>query len=457
MRLQFDRSTRALAHGSVLVGGSPARLLRLSPAGTRLVSQWRAGAPVDQRPAAVALARRLIAAGVAHPLYDGPPPWTSDDVALVIPARDRARPLAECLAAVGPAGEVLVVDDGSTDPAAIEAVVAAAGANLVSQPGARGPAAARNLGARATLAPVLAFVDSDVRAQPDWLEPLLAELHDPRVAAVAPRVVAASGAGAVAAYEAVRSPLDLGPLPGLVGLGRRTAFVPAAALVVRRSAFDATGGFDESLRIGEDVDFVWRLVRAGWAVRYRPTARVTHPYRPRARSWLAQRVAYGASAAALAQRHPGQMRHVVLSRGTIAAWGAALAGQPLAALAIGGAGTALLARRLAPVPGDRRRPLALAAAGQLRAGRQLLDAGWRAYPPLVVAVAASRPRTRRPLALGLTASVAVDYAVRRPALDPVRFGALRIADDLAYATGVWLGCARHRTLGPLLPQIVKPA
>ena len=35
----------------------------------------------------------------------------------------------------------------------------------------------------------------------------------------------------------------------------------------------------------------------------------------------------------------------------------------------------------------------------------------------------------------------IDWVDRRPRLDPVRFAALRIADDLAYAAGVWLGCA----------------
>ena len=37
----------------------------------------------------------------------------------------------------------------------------------------------------------------------------------------------------------------------------------------------------------------------------------------------------------------------------------------------------------------------------------------------------------------------------------MRFGALRAADDLAYATGVWLGCLRARTVGPLIPAVVR--
>jgi hypothetical protein len=98
--------------------------------------------------------------------------------------------------------------------------------------------------------------------------------------------------------------------------------------------------------------------------------------------------------------------------------------------------------------------LAWAAGAQLRTVEQALDAGWRAYSPLVLAAATASPRLRRPLAIGLTASVAADWLRRRPRLNPLAFGALRAADDLAYAAGVWLGCARARTLGPLVPELV---
>ena len=52
----------------------------------------------------------------------------------------------------------------------------------------------------------------------------------------------------------------------------RVAYVPTAALLVRRAALG--DGFDESLRNGEDVDLVWRLIEAGWRVRYEPAVQV---------------------------------------------------------------------------------------------------------------------------------------------------------------------------------------
>jgi hypothetical protein len=44
---------------------------------------------------------------------------------------------------------------------------------------------------------------------------------------------------------------------------------------------------------------------------------------------------------------------------------------------------------------------------------------------------------------------------RRPPLDPARYSALRLADAAAYGAGVWAGCVRERTLGPLLPRLER--
>jgi GT2 family glycosyltransferase len=58
---------------------------------------------------------------------------------------------------------------------------------------------------------------------------------------------------------------------------RRVPWAIAALLLVRRTAWDAAGGFDEEQWMyAEDLDLGWRLRRAGWATRYVPAARVLH-------------------------------------------------------------------------------------------------------------------------------------------------------------------------------------
>jgi mycofactocin glycosyltransferase len=420
MRLRFDDSTRILCDGRLVVGRRPAHVLHLTAAGGRCVSGWRGGAAVGDSVGERALAAQLIDAELAHPV-PARGPWTPADVAVVIPARGRAELLAECLQGIGPVAEVVVVDDGSDQPAAIEA--AARAVRLVRLDCRSGPAAARNAGLAATSAPLVAFVDSDARPRGGWLEPLLAHFDDARVGAVAPRIRVPAGRSPLDAYERARSPLDFGDRPAIVGPRRRVRFVPATALVVRRAA--AQHGFDSSLRFGEDVDFVWRLSDAGWTVRYEPAATVQHPRRSPPRAWLRQRFEYGSSAAPLARRHPGRLSHLVV-----------------------------VAPAILAVPAGLRRDLApLVAAAQVRAARQLLDAAWRAYPPLLFAAALKSRRASRLVAASLAISVAADYLERRPRLDPVRFGALRVADDLAYAAGVWRGCVKARNPGPLIPRI----
>jgi peptidoglycan/LPS O-acetylase OafA/YrhL len=47
----------------------------------------------------------------------------------------------------------------------------------------------------------------------------------------------------------------------------------------------------------------------------------------------------------------------------------------------------------------------------------------------------------------------VEWVQRRPRLDPVRWSLASLVDDMAYGAGVWSGCLRWRSLGPLLPTV----
>src|SRR5947209_8774901 len=73
----------------------------------------------------------------------------------------------------------------------------------------------------------------------------------------------------------------------------------------------------------------WRLVDAGWRVRYEPAVEVTQPSRSTLRAWMAQRVSYGTSAAALTRRHPGAVAPLRISGWSALAWGSVVAGRPL--------------------------------------------------------------------------------------------------------------------------------
>jgi mycofactocin system glycosyltransferase len=284
-RIALDPSTRT--DGALVWGGLPWRLLRLTPAGTQTLAALQSGEPVADARSGV-LGRRLVDAGLAHPR---PPLALSPrDLDVVVPVHDDAERLVDCLAALSGLA-VTVVDDGSADGLEVAAVAAAYGARVVRRD-CGGPAAARNTGLLETRRPIVAFVDSDCVIDADALLSVAGHLADACVAAVAPRITESAGA----------SPLDLGPDESLVRPGSRVSYVPTTALVVRRTAVEEAGGFDESLRYGEDVDLVWRLAKT-WSVRYDPSV-VAH-HRPPATSSarLVRQYRYGTSAGPLARRH----------------------------------------------------------------------------------------------------------------------------------------------------------
>jgi mycofactocin system glycosyltransferase len=469
LRLRPDPGTRLLAGGTVLAGGSPVRVLRLTPAGARHVSGWLAGTPVPDNPRARALARRLLDTGIAHPVPDQAAPghrWGPADVTVVIPVRDRQAELARCLAGLAGMPRVIVVDDGSADPAAIARTAAAAQARVVHRAVNGGPGAARNTGLAAADTPLVAFLDSDCVPRPGWLDALLPHFGDPAVGAVAPRIVPGQpGQTWLARYEGASSTLDMGARPSIVRPGARVPYVPGAALIVRREA--AGPGFAESMQVGEDVDFVWRLAAVGWRVRYEPAATMGHQHRVRLRQWFARRKDYGTSAAGLELRHPGTVRPLQVSAWTALAWLAATAGRPVTGAAVTGAGVALLARRLARVTGEvwpwpQARTAwglagRLAGGGTLAAGRPLGSAISRTWWPAALPAAIAVRRARYPLAALVLAPPLLDWLDRRPPLDPARYVAARLLDDVAYSLGVWQGCAQQRTIWPLLPVISRPA
>lgn len=466
----LDADVRRFDGGCVLLGGDPGRVVRLRPEGRNALDALADGAHVDER--MLALAAALVDGGLAHPRPAAAP---LPRVTVVVPVRDRPGELDRCLAALGREVPVLVVDDGSHDPAAVASVARARGAKVLHLPVNVGPAGARNAGVAATSTPLVAFLDSDCVVPEGWLAALGGHFADPAVAAVAPRVrggtaprvrggTTGAGRRLLAVYASERGPLDLGAREARVRPGGRVPYVPTAALLVRRAALDEVAepdgaAFDRALRYGEDVDLVWRLHDAGWTVRYDPRTVVAHEEPDRWRAWLERRYCYGTSAAPLAQRHGERLTPLVAPPLPLAAWLLLAAGRPAAALAVAAVPAAALHQQLrrTAVPREACARTAVRVTGQGIVGTAagLGGAGAVVTAPVLLALLGPRP-TRRTAAVALLAPPLFEWLARKPRLDPVRWTAVRLVDDLAYALGVWRGCWSTRTTSPLRPQVARP-
>ena len=489
-RLELDRSVRRIDGGSALIGGSPTRIIRLSAPGSRLVDRWVAGESIGEGVGARSLARRMLDYGFAHPRIDLTGDALSNsvvraaDVTVVIPVIGSGDALARTLTALAgsvpkPAA-IIVVDDGSApaDARHIAEVSVAAGAQVVRRVENGGPASARNQGLASVRTGLVAFVDCDVEPSPHWLRWLLPHFDDPTVGAVAPRIWSVAptdehsgehlgqrsgqrarrsrrlaGTGVIARYDQIRSPLDLGQEAARVAPRTRVSYVPTAAMIVRVDALVDVGLFDPELRFGEDVDLVWRLVEADWTIRYEPRATATHPSRAQFGSWLAQRFHYGTSAAPLAVRHPDELAPLTMSVWTASAWCLAALGYPKAGTAVALTAISQLPQRLTGLEHPTTEAFRLAGGGTWAGWRPLASAVTRTWWPAAVGASILSKRARRALVFAVAAPALIDWWTSDRAVDPLRFVALHLADDLAYGAGVWAGCMRERTAEPLRPDL----
>lgn len=259
-------------------------------------------------------------------------------------------------------------------------------------------------------------------------------------------------------YEARDSSLTLGPRGATVRPGSGVGWLPSACLVGRVSALG--DGFDARMRVGEDVDLVWRLTDAGMRVRYDPDVRAHHDTRSTVRGWLGRKAFYGTGSAALARRHGNHVAPAVLSPAYAVAAAAVLSRHrlavPLAAVALW-RGHRAVNSALPTEPSSSPTAARVAVRGfgwALRQESALLLRHW--WPVSLVGGLFSR-RVRRAIvtALVIDLVVVVHETEALPVTDLPGHLAARRLDDLAYGAGLWLGAIRTRRLGALKPRCVR--
>ena len=225
-------------------------------------------------------------------------------VSIVIPAYNAAQTLEACLrACLGqtyPETEVVVVDDGSTD--ATPGIAVRLGIRCLRQPN-RGPAAARNAGARVAAGEIIAYTDADCVPERSWI----AEL----VAGFAPGVVAVGGTYGIANPERLLARLVHEEIMVRHGrFGGEVDFLGSFNVAYLKEAFHAVGGFDERFRTasGEDNDLAYRLQDAGGRLCFRKEAVVAHHHPVRLTAYLRAQMRHGLWRVFLYRLHPARAR-----------------------------------------------------------------------------------------------------------------------------------------------------
>lgn len=205
---------------------------------------------------------------------------TAAQFSVVVPAYNAGATIASCLEALLRQSvpreryEVLVVDDGSTDDTA--AIVRGFPVTAIRQEN-RGPAAARNHGARRARGGIVLFTDADCVPDRDWIAQMVRPFADTAVAAVK------------GAYRTAQRPLVArfcqAEFEERFALLRRAAaidMVDTYSAAFRKDVFARMNGFDESFPVAnnEDTDLSYRIFAAGHRMVFNPDAVVAHLRHP---------------------------------------------------------------------------------------------------------------------------------------------------------------------------------
>jgi GT2 family glycosyltransferase len=213
-------------------------------------------------------------------------------VSVIVPTKDAPEQLERCLRSLYsrstyPSFEVLLVDNGTTAPAAkrlfetypVQVLPFAESFNF---------SRVNNLGVAHATGELVVFLNNDTEIRtPEWLEALVSLAERDDVGAVGPLLVYPNGtvqhAGVVLGMRGTADhimrgfPATVDGHAGSLSCAREVSAVTAACMAIRREAFLEAGGFDEHFGTHyQDVDLCLRLGRSGLRNLFTPRAVIRH-------------------------------------------------------------------------------------------------------------------------------------------------------------------------------------
>lgn len=229
-------------------------------------------------------------------------PWPK--VSVVVCCYNAAKTLEQCLTSLDklayPNYETIVIDDGSKDNTHL--IAEKHPVKCIRIPN-RGLSSARNLGIETAQGEIVAFIDSDAYADPDWLYYMVTVLEEHGASAVGGPNLSPPQDG-FTAQCVDQSPGN--PTAVLID-NERAEHIPGCNMAYWKEVFDVAGKFDAQHRAaGDDVDLCWRILVANRKIVYHPSAVVWHHRRPTISGYLRQQKGYGYAEAHLQRRYPGR-------------------------------------------------------------------------------------------------------------------------------------------------------
>jgi glycosyltransferase involved in cell wall biosynthesis len=207
-------------------------------------------------------------------------------VSIIIPTLNGASRIGSCLDALlkqmaGREGEILVVNDGSTDNTA-DVVASYPGVRLITQSNA-GPAAARNRGALEAGGTIILFTDDDCVPMPEWLATMVEPFRDLNVVGVK-GVYCTHQRRLLARFVQI----EYEDKYRVMSDAPHIDFIDTYSAGFRRNRFLEMNGYDTSFPVAcaEDVELSYRMSARGWTMKFVPAAIVYHTHPDTLRKYL---------------------------------------------------------------------------------------------------------------------------------------------------------------------------
>ncbi len=199
------------------------------------------------------------------------------NVSVIIPAYNAEQTIAECLLAIKvqsvKAKEIIVIDDGSTDYTKRE-VQKITGIKYYCQAN-KGPAVARNVGAKRAKGELILFTDSDCITDENWIKEMTKPFENKKVSGV-------QGAYKTKQKELVArfGQIEIEHRYERMKKQKEIDWVGSYSAGFRRKEFLELGGYDESFPIasGEDPEFSFRVAKEKGKLVFNPKAIVYHTH-----------------------------------------------------------------------------------------------------------------------------------------------------------------------------------
>ncbi len=225
-------------------------------------------------------------------------------VSLVIPGKNCARTLAQCLSALqvirdaGQLDDVVFANDHSEDDSV--RIAESFDVRIVDSAGS-GPGAARNAGYRSVHTDLVWFIDSDCVTEPDALSLLLPYMEKPEIAGVGGSYGNAESGSLLARliHEEI--------IERHLRMPERVNFLASFNVLYRRSVLEEVGGFSENLPLAQDAELAFRIKALGKELQFNKKSKVHHYHPTGLLPYLKKQFRHGISRIHLYQLHPSRL------------------------------------------------------------------------------------------------------------------------------------------------------